>query len=372
MRSVSAHKLLNFVLVSLLLCALPACVRQKEAAREEPKQESSVEITRLDPDRAEPGSTVVVSGSGFSDDANDVTVSFGTNRARVKNAGQKVLVVEVPKDLSEGRYEVTVTNNRLNKTSAPSAFTVAKPTSVAERRAPEPEKAPAVTRERGQSTRPSTERRSPAPSSTTRTQPTERREPGRESTARTESTGQFVVVPADTPIIVRSTDAISTEKYKPGDQIELTLDEPLSVHGRLAAPKGSRVIGRVVESREPGRVKGRAVLAFRLVELIPSGGSPHPIATSAFSSEAPSSVKRDAVIIGGAAGIGTAIGAIAGGKKGAAIGAAAGAAGGTATVLGTKGKQVEIPSETVFRFRLTEPVTLPSQGRVREQTDESR
>jgi hypothetical protein len=49
------------------------------------------------------------------------------------------------------------------------------------------------------------------------------------------------------------------------------------------------------------------------------------------------------------------IGAVAGGGKGAAIGAAVGAAGGAATQVLTRGKEVQIPAETVLTFRLDQP-----------------
>ena len=49
--------------------------------------------------------------------------------------------------------------------------------------------------------------------------------------------------------------------------------------------------------------------------------------------------ERDAIIIGGGAGAGTAIGAIAGGKKGAGIGAAAGGVGGLLYDLITRSKK---------------------------------
>jgi hypothetical protein len=49
--------------------------------------------------------------------------------------------------------------------------------------------------------------------------------------------------------------------------------------------------------------------------------------------------EKDALIIGGSAGVGTAIGAIAGGKKGAGVGAAAGGVGGLIFDLVTRKKQ---------------------------------
>ena len=49
--------------------------------------------------------------------------------------------------------------------------------------------------------------------------------------------------------------------------------------------------------------------------------------------------EREALIIGGSAGAGTAIGALAGGKKGAAVGAAAGGVGGLIYDLATRDKK---------------------------------
>ena len=68
--------------------------------------------------------------------------------------------------------------------------------------------------------------------------------------------------------------------------------------------------------------------------------------------------KRTAETIGGGAAVGTIIGAIAGGGKGAAIGVLVGAAGGAAVQVLTKGRDVQVPAETVLTFRLDKPVTL--------------
>jgi hypothetical protein len=59
--------------------------------------------------------------------------------------------------------------------------------------------------------------------------------------------------------------------------------------------------------------------------------------------------------------VGTAIGAIAGGGKGAAIGAGVGAAGGAVTQVLTKGKQVNVPSETKLDFTLEKPLEITVQ-----------
>ena len=56
--------------------------------------------------------------------------------------------------------------------------------------------------------------------------------------------------------------------------------------------------------------------------------------------------------------MGALIGGLVGGGKGAAIGAGAGAAAGTGGAALTGEKNIEIPAETVFTFRLKAPAEL--------------
>jgi uncharacterized protein YcfJ len=68
--------------------------------------------------------------------------------------------------------------------------------------------------------------------------------------------------------------------------------------------------------------------------------------------------RRTAEAVGGGAALGGLIGAIAGGGKGAAIGVLAGGAGGAGVQVLTRGRDVQIPAETLLRFRLEKPVML--------------
>ena len=56
--------------------------------------------------------------------------------------------------------------------------------------------------------------------------------------------------------------------------------------------------------------------------------------------------------------LGTLIGAAVGGGKGAAIGAITGAAGGAAAQVLTRGKEINVPAETVLTFQLDQPWRL--------------
>jgi hypothetical protein len=165
-------------------------------------------------------------------------------------------------------------------------------------------------------------------------------------------------VPAGTEISVRLVDAISTETNEAGDTFIASLSEPLKTDGVTLFPQDTFVKGKVVSVEEPGRVHGVASISLELTELQTGKGKSIPIKTETFAEQAKAEKKKDAAIIGGGAGIGTAIGAITGGKKGAAIGAVVGGAGTTGYVLSTKGKQIKYPSETLMTFKLAEHLTV--------------
>ena len=169
--------------------------------------------------------------------------------------------------------------------------------------------------------------------------------------------GRSVTFPAGTSLKVRTTTAISTKDHKTGDTFVASLETPLADGATVIAPKGSTVIGRVVDADEGGRVSGRARIAVQLTQLKTPDGREIALATNTIAREAPGTKKKDATKIGIGSGVGAAIGAIAGGGKGAAVGAAVGAGAGTGVVVATHGDPAVIGSESVLTFRLNEPVT---------------
>jgi hypothetical protein len=68
--------------------------------------------------------------------------------------------------------------------------------------------------------------------------------------------------------------------------------------------------------------------------------------------------KRTGKFVGGGAVAGTIIGAIAGGGKGAAIGALAGGAAGAGAQVLTRGKNLNVPAETILKFRLEQSLLI--------------
>ena len=104
-------------------------------------------------------------------------------------------------------------------------------------------------------------------------------------------------------------------------------------------------------------MEGRAVIGIRL-DTIDYRGQNVPIVTTLDTKTGEGHKKRNIELIGGGAGVGALIGGLVGGGKGAAIGAGAGAGAGTGTAALTGKKDVEIPAETIFTFRLKAPVEL--------------
>jgi len=158
-------------------------------------------------------------------------------------------------------------------------------------------------------------------------------------------------IPSGTRLEIRLLGPIDSSKSTSGDAFKATLDTDLEVEGKVVVPRGSAVVGKVTDVKQPGRVEGRAALSMTLTE-IKVGNESYPIKTNTLAFEADPSTKQDATKIGIGAAAGAIIGAIAGGGKGAAIGAAVGGGAGTATVLATKGKDVKFGAEDKFSFVL--------------------
>ena len=101
------------------------------------------------------------------------------------------------------------------------------------------------------------------------------------------------------------------------------------------------------------------MLDLRLTSVSLNGQS-YPIATHDVVRTKKGKGKRSSAFIGGGAGLGALIGGLAGGGKGALIGAGAGAGAGTAGAAFTGNRDLDIPSESVIRFRLADDLTLQS------------
>lgn len=171
---------------------------------------------------------------------------------------------------------------------------------------------------------------------------------------------QEVNVPAGTTLAIRINQHLSVKTTPAGSRFTGELAEGYTdANGRTILPRGTPVSGVVEESHQRGKFKGASVLDLRLTSLTLNGQN-YPLATRDVVRTKKGKGKRSAGFIGGGAGLGALIGGLAGGGKGALIGGAAGAGAGTAGAAFTGNRDLDIPSESIIRFKLADDLTLQS------------
>lgn len=195
---------------------------------------------------------------------------------------------------------------------------------------------------------------------------------------------QAADIPQGTHLLLRMVNSVNTATAREGDYVYLRTASPIAIEGEIAVPAESYVQGVVTHSKRSGRVVGRAEIAIRIETLtLPSGKvfrmNPHLASVDSGDSNAPGASEstqkvtsgpendiqqggnkgQDAGRIAIMAGSGAAIGGLAERSvKGAGIGAGAGTAVGLATVLLTRGKEVNLKQGTTMDVVFDRKVSL--------------
>jgi len=165
-------------------------------------------------------------------------------------------------------------------------------------------------------------------------------------------------IAAGTNLTIRINQHISVKTSHAGDRFTGEVVEPVvGQNDRVVIPKGAPVSGVVVASHRRGHFKGSSILELRLTYLT-LGGSRYALDTSDLTQTKKGKGKRSAAFIAGGTGLGMLIGGVATGGVGMAIGGAAGAGAGTALGGLTGNRDLDIPSESIVRFRLADDLTL--------------
>jgi hypothetical protein len=167
-----------------------------------------------------------------------------------------------------------------------------------------------------------------------------------------------LLVPAESVLGLQLESSINTERARVEDRVDARLTRDVRVHGRVAIPAGTRVIGSVVMVERGGRMKERARIGIRFNTLVLADASKISISTDTVYREGESPANQASAKIGGAAIGGAIIGAILGGGKGAAIGSGLGAAGGAAAAMNADRQPVVMPAGTTLSVRTQAPVTV--------------
>src|SRR5713226_5503926 len=81
-----------------------------------------------------------------------------------------------------------------------------------------------------------------------------------------------ITVPSGTRVGVVLQNGISTRSAKPGDSVYLQTSFPITQNNRIVIPVGSYLRGALLESKRPGKVKGKGEFRLRLDTLILPNG----------------------------------------------------------------------------------------------------
>jgi type IV secretion system protein VirB10 len=187
---------------------------------------------------------------------------------------------------------------------------------------------------------------------------------------------ESVTVPAGTKIPLTLKQGINTKSAHVGDPVYAQTAFPITQYDHIVIPAGTFVQGEIKRVQRPGHVKGRAELLLGFNSLIyPNGytvvlpgavhgtpGSPdNDVKGQEGTIQGASNKGKDAERIAETTIPGAAIGAIAGNGKGAAIGAGTGAALGLATVLFTRGPEIQLSVGDSIEMVLERNLTLTGE-----------
>jgi len=170
-----------------------------------------------------------------------------------------------------------------------------------------------------------------------------------------------IVIPKDTELILEMQNDVSTERSREGDKFTAKVVSPSELAGAM-------VEGRVSKVTHPGRIKRRSELSLSfdrivlsddrwsnlsgsLIEVMPVKGDNIQRVDVEGTAIGQSSLKSDAIKIGGATTAGLITGAVIGGPVGAGVGAGVGAAFGVGAVVIERGKHVRIGESQQMRIK---------------------
>ena len=160
-------------------------------------------------------------------------------------------------------------------------------------------------------------------------------------------------VPAGTSIMVRTVQGVDGRSVRAGATILGSIDDAVAVGSRTVIARGAPVTLEVVAID-----RGRE-LSLRMRDVTAGANVVAVVASDAEIMAQGSSRGGTAARRGvGLGALGAGVGAIAGGGRGAAIGAAVGGGVGATTGLASRGRELNVPPETLLRYILQTPLTI--------------
>jgi type II secretory pathway pseudopilin PulG len=171
-----------------------------------------------------------------------------------------------------------------------------------------------------------------------------------------------VSIPAGTTLTIRIDQHISAKTSHAGDTFTGEMvDSVLASDNSVLVPKGAPVGGVVDASHRRGHFKGRSLLELRLTSLT-LNGTQYPLTTRDLARSKKGKGRRSTALIGGGSGLGMLVGGVATGGVGLVVGGLVGGGAGTAAAGLTGNRDIEIPAESIVRFKLADDLVVqPAQ-----------
>ncbi|MCU1252672.1 MAG: hypothetical protein JWQ49_5701 [Edaphobacter sp.] len=167
-----------------------------------------------------------------------------------------------------------------------------------------------------------------------------------------------VNIAAGTNLTIRINQHISVKTSHAGDRFDGEVVDPVvGDNGRVVIPRGAPVTGVVVASHRRGHFKGSSILELRLTYLT-LNGTRYALDTKDLTQTKKGKGKRSAAFIGGGTGLGMLVGGVASGGVGLLVGGLVGAGGGTALGGLTGNRDIDIPAESIVRFKLADNLVV--------------
>ena len=161
------------------------------------------------------------------------------------------------------------------------------------------------------------------------------------------------MLPVGKAIPVSITQTLAASKNNVGDGFTGVVASDVTLNGVTIIRRGTHVDGTVVAAKGKGKFKGAGDLAIQLNSV---GGM--RVSSSEYEVASKGKGKRTGGFIAGMTGAGMIIGGVATGGVGLAIGGAAGAGAGTLIAGATGNRDIEIPAESVVRFKLADDLVV--------------
>ena len=168
--------------------------------------------------------------------------------------------------------------------------------------------------------------------------------------SRREQQPTTITVPAGTRLVIRTSDSVDTRRHGAGHRFRGQLEGALVVDGVTVARRGTVVHGRIVDSRQAGRLVGSSEMAMEFTDIM-INDQLFEMRTSGMRAQGANEAGRTIGRTARAAAIGGLISGSSGARTGAAVGAGA-------SII-TSGGSINVPAGTILETDLSAPLTLP-------------